>query len=207
MSLEERRAQLQRKVEALTGERKFQELLSACREFELEAAAAGAAASAANGPLYDVQLATSLIVNDLENARFLWKRMPADAKRNAETASLWNIGKALWAHKIADVYIALGGYQWSPPIQPLISALADRFRAGVLKLLSRSYSVISKNDCASYLGLPVGEAEALVVEQEKWEVDGDMFKPQPPPPTVLDTSGMQQLQSLSKYAAFLEQQQ
>merc|ERR1712137_898052 len=203
-SLAARRTEIERSIDVLTAAGQYEQILELCREYELEAATLHKESSG-TAPLYAVQLAANLIVNDLNNARFLWKRLPKDAKGDAELKSLWNIGKALWAHNIAEEYVALGAFQWTPQIQPLVSALAERFRSNVLSLLSRSYSSISKKDCAAYLGHPVTETEALVVGQEGWAVEGDMFIPKRPPATQLEATGIEQLQTLAKYAVFLEQ--
>eukprot|EP01097_Dermamoeba_algensis_P001068 TRINITY_DN1404_c0_g1_i1.p1 TRINITY_DN1404_c0_g1~~TRINITY_DN1404_c0_g1_i1.p1 ORF type:complete len:163 (-),score=25.24 TRINITY_DN1404_c0_g1_i1:296-751(-) len=118
----------------------FQKIANICQESEL------------NGrPFYDAHLASLLILNDLCNAKFLWKRIPKDL-RTPEIAAIWEIGRNIWTRNYPSVYTSLN-QNWSPQISPLIAKVALSFRTRTLTLLSSSYSSISVGDCSVFLGL------------------------------------------------------
>ncbi|XP_053327223.1 COP9 signalosome complex subunit 8-like [Spea bombifrons] len=66
----------------------FQRLLEQCEEQELEAPG-----GIATPQVYSQLLALYLLHNDMNNARYLWKRIPPAIKSaNAELAGIWEVG-------------------------------------------------------------------------------------------------------------------
>jgi hypothetical protein len=90
---------------------------------------ANATDTSAPQPFYGAQLAVYIIMNDLNNARFLWKRIHPDIKKvsfapsglvfsfcsfpllgadcspqgNPELAAIWRIGQNLWTRNYDQV--------------------------------------------------------------------------------------------------------
>eukprot|EP01102_Stenamoeba_stenopodia_P009437 TRINITY_DN277_c0_g1_i2.p1 TRINITY_DN277_c0_g1~~TRINITY_DN277_c0_g1_i2.p1 ORF type:complete len:140 (-),score=34.14 TRINITY_DN277_c0_g1_i2:250-669(-) len=82
---------------------------------------------------YGVHLLTYLALNDLNNARFLWKRIPADIKKGdtpvaRELNAIWNIGKGMWAKNYSNVYKAAASeLPWSEIHASLVNVVRETF--------------------------------------------------------------------------------
>ena len=50
-----------------------------------------------------MHLAAYLLRDELDSARFLWKRLPTEAKADPELQAMWAVGTAMWRHKHAEV--------------------------------------------------------------------------------------------------------
>ncbi|KAM3569987.1 hypothetical protein VYU27_007940 [Nannochloropsis oceanica] len=78
--------------------------------------------------LLAAQILLLLILNDLDNARHLWRRIDSTL-RDAPTAEAeqlqqaWTVGKLLWEREIPSAYAAMTGGQWAPELAPLVEAL------------------------------------------------------------------------------------
>lgn len=122
---------------------------------------------------------TYLILNDLNAARFLWRRIPKKLRdSDAELGAAWTIGKHMWRKSYADIYSSIQSYNWgiaqAQLIQhlagtfnyyfphPLIDIvlklchkiiLAEAFRTRTFRLISNAYSTISSADAAVLLGM------------------------------------------------------
>ncbi|CAI5491560.1 unnamed protein product [Closterium sp. Naga37s-1] len=148
-----------------------------CGQLELEAAASGAPHLPAT--IQSLHLLGLLHDGDLNEARFLWKRIPASVKDgNAELAATWRVGQAMWKRDSQDVYEALKVFVWSPAVQPMVAAVKDRYTHTMIQLLARSFSTISPSHAATFLGLTSQEALSFL-EVRDWEYDSttDMFTP------------------------------
>ena len=95
-----------------------------------------------------------LIENDLNNARFLWKRIPADIKKNnAMLGTIWSIGRSMWEKQYAKTYEIVSQTNWDTALVPLINRLVETFRQRTAKLLTTAYTSISASDVSLYLGM------------------------------------------------------
>jgi hypothetical protein len=73
-----------------------QQLKAVSEELEL-AAHAAARPAALSADFYASSLLLALLAKNLNDARFLWKRIPSGTKDAAEELrAVWEIGKALW---------------------------------------------------------------------------------------------------------------
>eukprot|EP01098_Paradermamoeba_levis_P009021 TRINITY_DN3732_c0_g1_i1.p1 TRINITY_DN3732_c0_g1~~TRINITY_DN3732_c0_g1_i1.p1 ORF type:complete len:203 (+),score=66.19 TRINITY_DN3732_c0_g1_i1:97-705(+) len=180
----------------------YQKAIHACESYEIEAAAAQASVV----PFYDIHLLSLLIVNDLTNAKFLWKRVPKEVKAaTPELASLWAIGKNMWTRNYPEVFVSLNNPNWSAHLVPLIAKLSETFRARTLTLLSKAYSSLSVSDSASYLGLN-NEDTIKYVTQHGWLHDAatHTLTPKLSSSSSPQTIDPNQLQQLTEYVVFLE---
>ncbi|KAF4319661.1 hypothetical protein BBO99_00004681 [Phytophthora kernoviae] len=181
-------------------------------ELELVAAAATSAPdpAALTSDFYASYLLIVLLSQNLNDARFLWKRISPEAKHNSEELqAVWGIGKALWDRNLAGAYAAMDR-EWSPSLQELIEALRTSTRESTAELLSRAYSTISVNDVALALGFNRPEDACQYCVSLNWEVSAadQLILPKPlanvrrGPSTVVD---LNQLDTLSKSVLHLEQ--
>eukprot|EP00243_Klebsormidium_subtile_P011081 TRINITY_DN6122_c0_g1_i2.p1 TRINITY_DN6122_c0_g1~~TRINITY_DN6122_c0_g1_i2.p1 ORF type:complete len:182 (+),score=9.55 TRINITY_DN6122_c0_g1_i2:295-840(+) len=156
---------------------------------------------------YVLHLLGHVILQDLNSARFLWKRIPQPIKlSNPELQAAWRIVQALWQHDRPGVHRALKGYAWTQPAQGLVSAIAEEFGIQMFKLLSTAYSSMYVDEAARILGVNNAETTALAL-QRGWSVD--------PSSNILTTTksseGAEQktdvshLQNLTDYVFQLEQ--
>jgi hypothetical protein len=126
-------------------------LVSFCEQFELDMGHTDLAPAASLG-VYKMHLAAYLMCERLEDARFLWKRVPAEA-RDPELVALWEIGKAMWGKDIAAAQAAMVAHAWT---QPLLSALLERMQRTHLERsfaqCARAYSQVSAEHLARTLG-------------------------------------------------------
>lgn len=100
-------------------------LIAYCEQFELNMGHSGLASAASLG-VYKVHLAAYLMCEKLDDARFLWKRVPSEIRdADAEFAALWAIGKAMWVKDMAAAQAAMAGYNWTPP---LLSGIVERMQ-------------------------------------------------------------------------------
>jgi len=198
-----RRAQAEAKLQQIIETQQWTQLLLACEQYEFESS--NEPASPATLPFYGIQLFGYLLVNDLNSARFLWKRIPTEVKAAVpEFAQIWKIGQSMWKREYKNIYASLQ-VNWAPIYQSLARHLADQFRQRTFTLLSRAYTTISVNDCAVILGLPAAEVVQLTT-QRGWQLDQatNMLRPAPYADQKVQKTGIDQLGNLTKYVVFLE---
>ncbi|XP_001362437.2 COP9 signalosome complex subunit 8 isoform X1 [Monodelphis domestica] len=194
----------------------FKKLLDQCENQELEAPG-----GIATPPVYGQLLALYLLHNDMNNARYLWKRIPPAIKSaNSELGGIWSVGQRIWQRDFPGIYTTISSHQWSETIQPIMEALRDATRRRAFALVSQAYTSIIADDFAAFVGLPVEEAVKGVLEQG-WQADSTTRMVMPKKPGSLDVSfnrfiplsepapvppipNEQQLARLTDYVAFLE---
>eukprot|EP00882_Tetradesmus_deserticola_P004600 GHRQ01004849.1.p1 GENE.GHRQ01004849.1~~GHRQ01004849.1.p1 ORF type:complete len:200 (+),score=88.16 GHRQ01004849.1:183-782(+) len=142
----------------------------------------------------------------LEDARFLWKRLPIDIKRdNPELDAVWRLLQNYWNSHHQGMWQALQGYQWSPQVRPFVDALVAKKRSDMLQLLSEGYSMLSAAKAASLLGLAEGEV-AHLVEPAGWKQDMEsgMYHTAAQQAADVDLEGYENLRQLAQYMVHLE---
>ncbi|KAB0357061.1 hypothetical protein FD754_001217, partial [Muntiacus muntjak] len=113
----------------------------------------------ATPPVYGQLLALYLLHNDMNNARYLWKRIPPAIKSaNSELAAIWSVGQRIWQRDFPGIYSTINAHQWSEAVQPIMEALRDATRRRAFALVSQAYTSIIADDFAAFVGLPVEEA-------------------------------------------------
>ncbi|XP_012257380.1 COP9 signalosome complex subunit 8 [Athalia rosae] len=176
-------------------------LLLELEKAELEAPGGGATAQT-----YTQLLAVYLYQNDLCNAKFLWKRIPANVKSfSTELQQVWLVGQRMWQRDWAAVHTALN-VEWSEDISSIMNALKVSVRDRAIHLISEAYSSLTLTTLATMTGLSVSDAQSAAVEKG-WIIDGDMVEPkridkeQSMPHTNLTED---QLYKLTQFVSFLE---
>eukprot|EP01111_Echinosteliopsis_oligospora_P013326 TRINITY_DN475_c0_g1_i1.p1 TRINITY_DN475_c0_g1~~TRINITY_DN475_c0_g1_i1.p1 ORF type:complete len:200 (-),score=42.73 TRINITY_DN475_c0_g1_i1:87-686(-) len=171
----------------------------------IELESSNEAPNAAAPSFYKVQLFTYLIINDLDSARFLWKRIPTEIRAaHPELGLIWKIGQAMWKREYANVYASLR-VDWSPLCLPLANALTDQFRQRSYALICKAYTSISVNDAAIILGLaPSDVVTSTTAQGWKFDAATNMLSPKQISQQQIQKTGLDQLSSLTKYVVFLE---
>ncbi|XP_051564563.1 COP9 signalosome complex subunit 8-like [Myxocyprinus asiaticus] len=153
------------------------------------------------------QLLVLYLLHDMNNARYLWKRIPQAIKTaNPELSAIWAVGQRIWQRDFPGIYTAIAAYQWSENILPVMEALQESTRSRAYGLVAQAYTSISADDFAAFVGYSVEEAVKGVVSHG-WQADPNtrMIMPQKPdPPPVSLVPNEQQLARLTDYVAFLE---
>ncbi|KAK6485250.1 COP9 signalosome complex subunit 8 isoform X1 [Huso huso] len=207
--------------EAVLMDENYNKLLEQCETQELEAPG-----GIATPQVYGQLLALYLLHNDMNNGRYLWKRIPQAVKTsNMELAAIWAVGQRIWQRDFPGIYTAIAAHQWSECIQPVMEALqapvhggggtqlhffssvcAEATRRRAFGLVAQAYTSITADDFAAFVGYSVEEAVKGVVNQG-WQADPNtrMVMPRKPdPPPVSMVPNEQQLARLTDYVAFLE---
>uniref|UniRef100_A0A8C3YRC4 COP9 signalosome subunit 8 n=1 Tax=Catagonus wagneri TaxID=51154 RepID=A0A8C3YRC4_9CETA len=160
----------------------FKKLLDQCENQELEAPG-----GIATPPVYGQLLALYLLHNDMNNARYLWKRIPPAIKSaNSELGGIWSVGQRIWQRDFPGVYTTIGAHQWSETVQPIMEALRGVLEQG-WQADSSTRMVMPKKPVAGALDVSVNRFIPL-----------SEAAPVPPIPNE------QQLARLTDYVAFLE---
>nr|XP_058132868.1 COP9 signalosome complex subunit 8-like [Dasypus novemcinctus] len=195
----------------------FKKLLDPCENQELEAPG-----GIATLPVYGQLLALYLLHYDMNNARYLWKRIPPAIKSaNSELGGIWSVGQRIW-QRFPWIYTTINAHQWSKTVQPIMEALRDATRRRAFTLVSQAYTFIIADDFAAFVGLPVEEAVKGILEQG-WQTDSttrvvmskkpvagaldvsfNRFIPLLEPAEVPPIPNEQQLARLTDYVAFLK---
>ncbi|KAG7265597.1 hypothetical protein CRUP_031269 [Coryphaenoides rupestris] len=78
--------------------------------------------------VYAQLLCLYLLHNDMNNARYLWKRIPQAIKSaNPELTALWAVGQRIWQRDFPGIYTAIAAFQWSENILPVMESLRARW--------------------------------------------------------------------------------
>ncbi|KAJ7382772.1 COP9 signalosome complex subunit 8 [Desmophyllum pertusum] len=177
----------------------FDELCATCEQMELD--------GVASGDVYTQLLALYLFQNDTCNAKFLWKRTPEEIKVSTpELAKLWNVGCHMWKRDFVSIYNSLK-QEWSPTIQPIITALQEKLQKRAFDLVSNAYTSIRADDLASLMGITT-EAAVSAAVSGGWTSDPTtgMITPMRTdlPKKEIPLTSEQELALLTDYVSFLE---
>ncbi|KAK3568958.1 hypothetical protein QTP86_021371 [Hemibagrus guttatus] len=120
-------------VAVMLGEH-YEKLLEQCETQELEAPG-----GIATPQVYAQLLALYLLHNDMNNARYLWKRIPQAIKTaTPELSAIWTVGQCIWQRDFPGIYSAIAAHQWSEPILPVMESL----RGGVFRCPTCRFEVV-----------------------------------------------------------------
>jgi hypothetical protein len=103
-----------------------------------------------------------LLVKDLSNAKYLWKRAPTTVKAASSGSMLsevWEVGKAMWREDISASLSSLN-IQWPSELTAHVLALKNSLITAYLILVARSYESIQTERLASSLLLTQEEVLA-----------------------------------------------
>uniref|UniRef100_A0A0D6R5X1 CSN8/PSMD8/EIF3K domain-containing protein n=1 Tax=Araucaria cunninghamii TaxID=56994 RepID=A0A0D6R5X1_ARACU len=182
----------------------YHKIADICDELELQLAALGI--KEPDGWPYSIHLLGHIYIQDINSARFLWKRIPSSVKESQpELAAVWKIGQCMWTHDYPGVHCALCDFNWSPEVQQIINALSESYTKKVFELLLAAYSTISVVDTARFLGMTEEDAISYTL-QEGWTLDTElqMLTVKRRPVVVDQKLDSSTLQNLTEYVFHLE---
>eukprot|EP01018_Ginkgo_biloba_P018593 Gb_14322 [translate_table: standard] len=182
----------------------YDKIADICDELQLQLAAQGIKEQE-NWP-FSIHLLGHIYIQDINSARFLWKRIPSSVKETQpEVTAVWKIGQCMWTHDYAGVHGAIHGFNWSQEVQQVVTALSDSYTKRVFKLLSAAYSTICVADTAQFLGMSEEDAITYTL-QHGWILDSasQMLTVRRTPVVVDQKLDSSKLQNLTEYVFHLE---
>ncbi|XP_023380959.1 COP9 signalosome complex subunit 8-like [Pteropus vampyrus] len=176
----------------------FKKLLDQCENQELEAPG-----GIATPPVYGQLLALYLLHNDMNNARYLWKRIPPAIKSVSILLMFYYFNvimtfvylllcfpicllSLLKLTGVLEPITRVSGIAAGSPLS-FFSLALDATRRRAFTLVSQAYTSIVAEDFAAFVGLPVEEAVKGILEQG-WQADSTtrMVTPKKPVAGALD---------------------
>lgn len=141
------------------------QIVQICQQAELDAATTG------NGhPHASEHMLCLLLMDDLSEARFLWRRLPLPLR--SVLGSEWALAQALWRNDRPAFFNAALQTTWPANLQPLVLALVDRVRTRAATLVSHAYSVIAVTTLIELLGISKDTVPDICATHG-WRIDGD----------------------------------
>mmetsp|Transcript_23671 Transcript_23671/g.51675 ORF Transcript_23671/g.51675 Transcript_23671/m.51675 type:complete len:203 (-) Transcript_23671:230-838(-) len=180
----------------------FGSISTICDEYELQL---GGSAAVPDWP-YNLHMIGYLINNDLESARFLWKRIPQIQKEGSpELEALWRLTQAMWTRNYPLTHASLHSGKWSSECTGAVAYLAESIRERSIALLSKAYTTISLTDCAVVIGASE-DITLKYMEQAGWQIDPatKMLTVRQREEEEENQTGYKQLQQLTEYVVHLE---
>ena len=109
---------------------------------------------ASTSPEHVIQFLTYLLLDQIQEARFLWKRIP-EALRTPEISRAYTLFCCLWHREHANFFqeVQASAEVWSPTTRPVAEAMVLAVRERVLDLVSQSFSSIPTIELANMMGV------------------------------------------------------
>ncbi|KAJ4456033.1 putative COP9 signalosome complex subunit 8 [Paratrimastix pyriformis] len=195
-------AKLGEDINAAIAKKNFREAAKCLVEFELQACNQPMDAIA---PTITMEMLALLVLEDYNNARYLWKRLPPAAKRTRDLARAWMMGAALFK-KDYPAFYAASNHAWNARCRVFVDRILETVRAKNAETIGRSYTVVSIGDIAPALGMTPDEALAFA-RTHGWEYDAAtrMVKPVAPPPRVTaEAASLDLISNMTQYVIGLD---
>lgn len=104
--------------------------------------------------VFKIHLAAYLLLEQLDNARFLWKRLPTEPRdADPELCALWAVGKAMWVKDHAGMQSAITAFSWSPPLlEMMMQRLQREHLSRCFAQAVCAYSLVSAESLSQTIG-------------------------------------------------------
>ncbi|RYH25311.1 hypothetical protein EON65_15575 [archaeon] len=106
---------------------------------------------------YGLYIITLLLANNLNEAKYLWKRAPQEVKSPngiSQMGSAWEIGKAIWNHNTKQALHVMSTTQWHASLKPSVDKLYQEVISKECFLLHQSLqSILTTPLVESRLGI------------------------------------------------------
>lgn len=145
-------------VSAAIANKSFDQIAAICETHEIEAADLDACGDS----LYSFQILGHLYNDDLNDARFCWKRVPESRRGGQELGAVFPLLEALWRNDYKAFYAAAAAVQWPGDLGPLVLALRARVAAKAERLVEKAYTSIAIEEYEALTGQKPGKG---------WDVD------------------------------------
>ncbi|ENN74403.1 COP9 signalosome complex subunit 8 [Dendroctonus ponderosae] len=174
---------------------------------DLENQELAAPSGIASPEVYGQLLAIYLYQNDLCNAKFLWKRIPASVKTAApELGQIWAVGHHLWKSDFPATYQALNAVKWSENVAEIMQNVQIVVRSRAVDLMSQAYSSINLQTVQAMTGLD-SEVCIAACKEKGWRVETDskiVYPVRKAAEPLSQLSSEDQLFKLTDFVSFLE---
>eukprot|EP00616_Rhizochromulina_sp_CCMP1243_P007400 CAMPEP_0118973610 /NCGR_PEP_ID=MMETSP1173-20130426/10568_1 /TAXON_ID=1034831 /ORGANISM="Rhizochromulina marina cf, Strain CCMP1243" /LENGTH=248 /DNA_ID=CAMNT_0006923291 /DNA_START=56 /DNA_END=802 /DNA_ORIENTATION=- len=158
--------------------------------------------------VYAKQLFLYLILNDMHNARHLWRRIDDSCKTDgSELVKVHAVASLLWQRSdIPGAFNLLRG-EWSETLKPLATALRDGLQKRQLSLFEKAYTSVTLSTATAALGFTSDADTAAACTAQGWHVDeAGVIRVTKRPAAVKELQGFEQLEMLSHHVTLLERQ-
>lgn len=173
---------------------------------ELETAELDLADGFATSQIYSQLLAVYLLKNDLCQAKYLWKRIPAAVKNNcSDLHNIWTVAQKMWQRDWQGTHAALN-FEWNMGVSEIMNALKERIRERAIALVENAYSSLDITTFSNMTGLSVTEAREIL-QEKGWNITGTTVRPvkvEKEEPSIHETITEEQLNKLTQFVSFLE---
>ncbi|KAI8075652.1 COP9 signalosome [Thamnidium elegans] len=175
-------------------------LVRRCEELEIHNAVD---ASITLEHIYPVYLAACILIDDLQSARYLRKRILASNISSPEINAVWSVVTALIKKEYPLVYQNLDSFQWTQYMQPLTERIKLKIRENMLTLIPKVYSSIEVTQVSNYFGMT---DVLLELTSRGWQLDEStgILIPAKPDPAPRVATDMNQFAKLSDIVLNLE---
>lgn len=114
-------------------------------------------------------------------ARFLHQRFPEGLSSSGPVLrSVEDLLRSLYTNQYKDIYRLLAHTQWTPTLAPLAERFHERFSTTTYRLVSKTFTTITPESAAHYLGLEGSKeeiVEGLVGKGWTWDGEAGLLKP------------------------------
>ena len=158
--------------------------------------------------VYSAQILCFLVADQINDARFCWKRVPRNLAGSEEIQGVRGLLEALWEKDYVRFHGLTQSRQWSDLLSSLVAALVEATRSRTIRVVSEAYTTISLNDLAKFLSC-TGDVAAKVAESHAWALDAStgMLKVTPPSRAQGSTQIPENsLEEMTKYVVHLDMQ-
>lgn len=158
--------------------------------------------------LYNEFFAAYLFLDDLNSARFLWKRIPDLVKvGNKELDQMYKVFTCLWKNEIPEFFKIIE-FEWSKSVAEVMFELKERIQMETVHLIGNAYNSIFEDKFAEM----TNQTSEQIIETCKnlnWEVQSGpiprLILPKKMPAETMKTLNAEdQLYKLTGYVSFLE---
>ncbi|KAL7275122.1 hypothetical protein RUND412_001941 [Rhizina undulata] len=122
---------------------------------------------------YSAYLFSLFLGNDLNEARFLTKRIQPALLTTPMLTRTTALLKALYTRDFPAVYKTVSSSPWPAVLSSLASQFLDSFRRRAFITLSNAYTAITPSAAAKYLGMTDEQEVVQNLLAEGWEYDSD----------------------------------
>ena len=106
------------------------------------------------------QLLLNLILDQLPNAKYLWKRMPKELKAEPDAQRCWKIAQSMWKKEYSNAFelIDNGVQNAGELIRPFLEKLRREYRKRCVDTVGKAYTSITVDELLKYVSSPTDSA-------------------------------------------------
>ncbi|KAG1454820.1 hypothetical protein G6F46_008371 [Rhizopus delemar] len=142
------------RVAELINQQKHDELFQYCQQLEFQSVVD---ANVDMSTVYPIYLASCLLKDDIQSARYIRKRIKSQGLHTTEIDAIWSVIVAYIQKSYSNMYSCIDNYSWSDLMQVLVGRIKENMRNQMLILIPNVYTSIELNQAAEFFGLQENE--------------------------------------------------